>query len=543
MQKPLRLALVLPALLVAAPAARAAPPTILVKFERPSTAAAKVEALGDEAVGETATRVAIVKVPSGWSASARVAAYEQRADVVFAEPNRMVYTLALGPPNDANFLSQWGFAAAAVTAGWAIYPGAYGATGGAPLAVVDTGVAASHPDLAGQVRTDLGARCLSLNPCYGDPASDDEGHGTHVAGIAAAATNNGVGVAGVAFSSPVIPVKVLDSSGIGYDSDVANGIIWAAQHGARVINLSLGGDYSQTDCDAVDTAEHTYGALVVAAAGNDATSTAQSPAGCPGAVGVAATTSSDTAAPFSNVGAPDVFVAAPGTNILSTYPSPPYVSLYGTSMASPFVAGLAALRFGQYPASTPAEVRTVLASTSDKIGGATYGSDPYGTCAGCTWSDAFGYGRVNVARALAVEGPAGAGPPAPLPPPPASPPPPPPPPPSPPPSILLPPDAPAVDTTAPIVRTYSARGQRGRVLKLSYSVRDDRHRTAERIWVYRGTRLLKTFVRALRETDDSVAYWIAWRAPRRRMLGRFCVRATNTAGLASATSCARVVVR
>jgi subtilisin family serine protease len=528
------------ALLVFAPTAHAAESTLLVKFKSPATGAVKAEALGDDAVGQTANRVAIIRVGPGTTPAQRLATYRARLDVVYAEPNRPVHALTLGAPNDPGFSQQWAFGITSTLAGWSIYPGLYGAPTGASIAVVDTGVDASHPDLAGHVQTSLGATCLTTNPsapqpCVAGAAADDQGHGTHVAGIAAAATDNAVGVAGLAFSSPIIPVKVLDSTGAGYDSDVANGIVWAAVHGARVINLSLGGDYSQTDCDAVATAEEVYGALVVAAAGNDGSSLPTSPAGCPGVVGVAATDDLDGTASFSNFGAPDVFVSAPGVDILSTYPSG-YASLSGTSMASPFVAGLAALRIGEYPGSTPAQVREVLAGTSDKVGGGTYGADPYGTCGGCTWDESYGYGRVDVANALSAAPPAASPPP----PPPAPPPPPPPPPP--PAPAPLPPQVTAPDTLAPVVRAYAAVGRRGRILKLTYRVRDDRGRTSERITFYRGARLLKTVVRPLRDTDDATSYWLAWRAPRRALRGRFCVRAVDAAGNVSA-SCAPLRVR
>jgi thermitase len=525
-----RLAIVILALACAPAAHAAGGATILVKFKQPAGAGAKISALGDDPVGQTATRVSIVRLAPGESATARIAAYDKRADVVYAEPNGRVHALALDPPNDPDFSSQWAFAVTGTLGGWALYPGAFGATTGAQLAVVDTGVSAAHPDLAGRVRTDLGATCLYPSPCVAGPATDDNGHGTHVAGIAAAATNNGIGVAGVAFSSPIIPVKVLDSTGSGYDSDVANGILWAAQHGARVLNLSIGGAYSQTDCDAVSTAEHTYGALVVAAAGNNASSAPSAPAACPGAVGVAATDELDSPASFSNFGAPDVFVSAPGVDILSTLPGGIYDWMAGTSMASPFVAGIAALRFGEYPQSTPADVRRVLASNSDKVGGVSYGSDPYGTCTGCTWQQNYGYGRVNVTAALAA-----APPPPPLPPPP---PPPPAPPPSPP--VLPVPNPP--DTVPPVVRAYPVTGRRGRIVKLTYRVRDDRGETTEQVSVYRGRALLRRLGRTLRPTENSVVYWLAWRAPRRRLLGRFCVRAADSAGNAS-TSCAALRVR
>jgi subtilisin family serine protease len=522
--------------LVLAPSAAAATPTILVKFKKPSLAASSIKALGDDSVGETANRVSIIRLGRGESAAARIAVYRTRPDVLYAETNARVHALGLGPPNDPDFSLQWAFGVTGALDGWGLYPGAFGATGGAPLAVVDTGVSAAHPDLTGRVSTDLGATCLYPNPCVAGPATDDEGHGTHVAGIAGAATNNGIGVAGVAFSSPIIPVKVLDSTGSGYDSDVASGIIWAAQHDARVINLSIGSAYSQTMCSAVSTAEQTYGALIVAAAGNESSSTPSAPAACPGAVGVAATDDLDSPASFSNYGSPDVFVSAPGVNIDSTWPGT-YANASGTSMASPFVAGVAALRFGEHPESTPADVRRVLAASSDKVGGVTYGSDPYGTCDGCTWQQSYGYGRVNVASALAAATPPAPAPPPAPPPPPPTPPPPPPPPPAP---VLPVPKAP--DTVPPVVHAYPVTGRRGRMVKLTYRVRDNSGQTTEQVSVYRGRLLLKKLGRRLRPTEDTVVYWLAWRAPRLRLLGRFCVRAADGAGNAS-TSCATLKIR
>src|SRR5919199_3035405 len=323
------------ACLASAGPARAAAPALLVKFEHPKAAAAAVTSLGDSPVAQAAGGVNVVRIGGGESIAHALSDYRSRDDVVYAEPNRAVHALGLADPDDPAFGLQWSLAKTNAVAGWALFPGAYGAGGGATIAVVDTGVDAAHEDLGGRVRTDLGASCLGLLPCAAGPADDDNDHGTHVAGIAAATTNNGLGVAGVSFSSQIIPVKVLDSAGDGTDVDVANGIVWAAQNGARVINLSLGGDYSQTVCDAVGIAETAYGALVVAAAGNGSSSTPVVPGGCPGAVGVAATDSSDAPASFSNFGAPDVFVSAPGTNILSTWSPDAYAYADGTSMAAP----------------------------------------------------------------------------------------------------------------------------------------------------------------------------------------------------------------
>ena len=377
--------------------------TILVKFEPAADGRAIIAAHGDRHVAETGTGVDVVGIARGSSVDAKVAAYARHSGVVYAEPN-YVAQATLSAPNDPSFGAQWALAKIDAVNGWTAYPGAYTSTGGAPLAVADTGVQSSHPDLSGRVQTSSGANCLT-GACVANAAADDNGHGTHVAGIAGAATNNGVGVAGVAYSSPIIPVKVLDSSGSGPYASVASGIVWAAQKGAKAINLSLGGTgYSQTLCDAVSTATTTYGALVVAAAGNDGSSAPSYPAACPGAIGVAATDSNDGTPSWSNFGSPNVFVSAPGVSIYSTYPTGTYATLSGTSMATPFVTGLAALLAGQSPSRTPANLKTILATTSDKVGGGSYGSDPYGTCGGCTWNASYGYGRINAARALSTGG-------------------------------------------------------------------------------------------------------------------------------------------
>jgi thermitase len=377
------------------------PTTLLVKFVSQTSEAGAISSEGDKHVGDITTHVAIVKIGTGDSVDTKVAAYQKRSDVVYAEPNFIAHA-TLASPNDPSFGSQYGFTNTQAVAGWSIYPGSYTSTGGARLAVVDTGVQANHPDLTGRVLTGSGATCLT-GTCVASTANDDNGHGTHVAGIAGATTNNAVGVAGTAFSSQILPVKVLDSTGTGSFASVASGILWASSHGARTMNLSLGGaGFSQTLCDAVTTAL-SNGALVVAAAGNNNTSTPSYPAACPGAVGVAATDSNDAKASFSNFGNPNVFVSAPGVSIFSTYFGSTYATLSGTSMATPFVTGLTALLLGQDPTRTPTALKLLLAQTSDKVGSG-YGADPYGTCTGCTWSSSFGYGRINVFRALSAAG-------------------------------------------------------------------------------------------------------------------------------------------
>ena len=356
-----------------------------------------------QVIGRTLTGVDVVSVGGGVSLARALAAVRHLPGVVYAEPNALARA-ALTNPNDRYFASDWAWSAVSAVAGWSVYPGAYGSSGGATIAVVDTGVDASHPDLSdGRVLTSAGANCVRANgTCIADSAADDNGHGTHVAGIAAAATNNTIGVAGTAFDARVIPVKVLDSRGYGSYAAITNGIVWAAQHGARVINLSIEGTiYSQTVCDAVKDARMS-GAVVVAAAGNFSTSTQSMPAGCPGAIGVAATDQNDQPASFSDYGAPDVFVSAPGVSIFSTYVGGGYATMSGTSMAAPFVSGLAAQLIGQLPQRTPDDVARLLATTADKVGSSAYGADPYGTCAGCTWNTTCGYGRIDMRRALAA---------------------------------------------------------------------------------------------------------------------------------------------
>jgi thermitase len=376
--------------------------TILVRFASAVDAAQQVAAAGDEDISKVNGRVDMVRIKDGSDLDAKLAEYRGRSDVLYAEANYIAYAQDLpNAPNDQSYGQQWAYGKIQATAGWTIYPKTYSAHAtSAEIAVIDTGVQSDHPDLSGQIDTNNAANCInSLSTCSNASAADDNGHGTHVSGIAAAATNNTTGVAGAAFSSLVMPIKVLTSSGSGTYAAITNGITWAVVHGANVISMSLGGSaYSQTLCDAITNAI-SKGVVVVVAAGNSGSSAASYPAACPGSIGVAATDSNDATPGWSNYDSPNVFVSAPGVSVYSTYPTNGYATLSGTSMATPFVSALAALLLGEDSSRTPADVKTILATTSDKVGGG-YGSDPYGTCAGCTWSPSYGYGRINMYRAL-----------------------------------------------------------------------------------------------------------------------------------------------
>ncbi|MGY1593103.1 S8 family serine peptidase [Geodermatophilus sp. SYSU D00708] len=246
------------------------------------------------------------------------------------------------------------------------------------VAVLDTGVA-PHPELAG-------ALVAGQNFTTSDTTdtTDRHGHGTHVAGTIAA--DAGSAVEGVAAGARLMPVKVLPDSGSGISTWANAGIVWAADHGADVINMSLGGPgNSSVYAAAVDYAR-SKGVTVVAAAGNDNSSAPFYPAATPGVVSVAAVDDAKAKAPFSNYG-PSVDVAAPGVGILSTYLDGDLVFMSGTSMASPHVAGVAALVEATAPGLTPDQVERALVTSATDLGAA--GRDDY-----------YGSGLVDAVRAV-----------------------------------------------------------------------------------------------------------------------------------------------
>jgi subtilisin family serine protease len=260
--------------------------------------------------------------------------------------------------NDPAVVHQWWLTRMRAPALWSAAP-----SGGATVAVVDSGVEATHEDLAGAVLPGT-----DLVDTSGDGSLDEHGHGTHVAGIVGALTGNAIGVASLAPGTKILPVRVLDADGAGWDSDVAAGIVYAVDHGAEVVNLSLGGPASGPSADAVRYAvEHDV--LVVAAAGNGRTTgnPVSYPAAYPDVLAVAASDTEDRTAAFSSTG-PYVDITAPGDMIASTYPEPTgYVFLSGTSMASPVVAAAAAVVRAARPDLTAAEVAALLQSTATDL--------------------------------------------------------------------------------------------------------------------------------------------------------------------------------
>jgi subtilisin family serine protease len=304
--------------------------------------------------------------------------------VEYAEPNYEVRIHFV--PNDTYYAQQWAHPRINSPAAWAL--GAGGAN--IIIAILDTGVDLNHPEFQGRLVPGFSA-------FEGSP-HDDHGHGTHVAGIAAATGNNGMGVAGMAWQAKIMPVKVLDASGKGTHSGIARSMDWAVDQGARIINLSLGGVNSSATLSGAIQRAHSRGVLIVASAGNCG-GTNHIDNGCairnqtvyPAAydqtLAVAATTASDTIAAFSNQGA-YVGVAAPGSGILSTRRSAGYGEGSGTSQAAPFVSGLAALVWSLDPSLTAGQVEQIIKSTAVDRG-------PVG------FDIAFGHGRIDAWAAVA----------------------------------------------------------------------------------------------------------------------------------------------
>ncbi len=339
------------------------------------------------------------------------AAYDAEPSVIYAEPNYYVYAsgklvepLALRP-NDPYFNLQWNMTAIQVPQAWDISGGQ-----GVLVAVLDSGIAYEDFDRYQQAPDLSSTRFV---PGYDflnndSHANDDGGHGTHVAGTIAQSTDNGVGVTGVAFGATLMPIKVLDSRGQGSFDALAQGIMYAADQGARVINLSLSSrESSQLLADAIAYAVG-KGTLVVAAAGNSG-GAVEYPAAYDDVLAVGSVEFQQDRARYSNFG-PQVDVVAPGGDTAADrngdgYPDgilqqtfrgndPTNFALYyleGTSMAAPHVSGLAAMLFALNPTATVDQVRHAIESTALDLGPSGRDND-------------YGYGLVQAVSALAAMG-------------------------------------------------------------------------------------------------------------------------------------------
>lgn len=330
--------------------------------------------------------------------------------VDYVEPNR-IRTVTAGPPNDTFLTQQWNLTTVHAQQAWNYIPDFFltSATAGlnrVKVAILDTGLDCTHPDFinaggssidalqGGQIdvtdSTYIQQTTLSSPTCSG--WADDYGHGTHVAGIVAAATNNATGVASLGFPLQLMIIKTSNNSGSATDFQVSEGIYDAINAGAQVISMSLGGaGYSQTMQNAMDAA-WASNVLVIAAAGNLGTSELVYPGDGNHVMAVAATDDTNAAASFSSYGN-WIKIAAPGVNILSTLPTysnqlgaENYGKLEGTSMATPHVSALAGLLFAANPGISAAEVAQRIQQTAQSPN--------------TGWDQHIGYGVINAAAAL-----------------------------------------------------------------------------------------------------------------------------------------------
>ena len=302
-------------------------------------------------------------------------ALKSNPNIEYIEPN-YIYKVTF-TPNDPNLSSQWAWAKIQAFQAWDVTQGSASVI----IGDVDTGIQSTHADLDAKIVAGFDYVDNDSTP------QDGNGHGTHTAGTAAAETNNATGGAGTCPNCKIMAIRVLDNAGSGTLANVANGITYAADHGAKVVNLSLGGSGSATLQNAVDYAWN-HGVFLACAAGNSNTSSTANayPAAYANCFAVAATTSSDARASYSNYGS-WVAAAAPGSAIYSTWLNGGYNTISGTSMATPHVAGLAGLLAAQ--GLTNAQIRERICATADRIAG----TGSYWTC-----------GRINAYRAVTNAG-------------------------------------------------------------------------------------------------------------------------------------------
>lgn len=353
---------------------------VLVKLKNNSLKAQAFTAKYDTTIKNTIPKinVMVMEIPQNRSSQDFLQTLKKDSDVAFAEPDVKVELDAIDY-NDPMLNDQYSLKKVNANSAWEVNQGSPSTI----IGIVDTGVDLDHPDLKAKLLEGYNA----IAP--GTPPKDDAKHGTHVAGIASAIGNNGLGVSGLAPKCKILPVKVL-GNGTGSIATIADGLIWAADHGADVVNMSLG-TYTE-EKTLGEAVKYALGknVVLIATMGNDNMEKRRYPAGFPGMIAIGSTDENDKKSSFSNYG-DWITVSAPGSNILSTLPtymSPNgYGKMSGTSMAAPLVTGLAGLIRSQSKNISPAETAKLLKATADDLGDA--GFDKY-----------FGAGRINAAKAL-----------------------------------------------------------------------------------------------------------------------------------------------
>ena len=350
-----------------------------------------------------------IEIPSGRTVEEMVELYGTQVGVEYAEPN--YYAYASFVPNDTHYPKQWHldnneYGGIHMEAAWDISTGS-----GVTVAIIDTGVAYEDygkygraPDLAG---TSFVAGYDFIN--NDAHPNDDHGHGTHVAGTVAQTTNNSMGVAGVAYNACLMPVKVLNSKGYGNDQQVANGIIWATDHGAQILSMSLGGSSPATVLEQACAYAYNNGATIIASAGNGGSTSPHYPSAYDDyVIAVGATRYDETKTWYSSYGS-SLDVMAPGGDtsvdqngdgygdgvLQQTFSGSPtnwvYAYYQGTSMATPHVSGTAALLISEGIATTPDDLRAALQETAEDLGSPG-------------WDSTYGWGLIDAHAALQWSG-------------------------------------------------------------------------------------------------------------------------------------------
>jgi len=378
-------ALLLGALGLARPAASAAGqrveiPDRLILGVRPGAAPAdaqgEIAGQGGRVVGRhDEIGILVAEMPPGHGASAR-ALLARSKRFKFVEPDALLEPSFV--PNDPNVANAWHLGVMDLFTAWNTTQG----SAGVPIAILDSGVDPSHPDLASKLVPGWNTYDNNSN------TTDLTGHGTSVAGSAAAIGNNGIGVVGVAYANPIMPIRVTNASGWGLSSAIVSGLTWAANHGAKVANLSFAGMHSSSAITSAAQYFMSKGGLVTAAAGNYGNDDG-SPEN-PYIVSVSATASTDVITSWSSFGS-YVDVSAPGSGIWSTTNGGGYAAVSGTSFSAPVTAGVIALIFAANPGLTPQNAEQILEQSADDLG--TNGYDKY-----------YGWGRVNAGTAVFAAG-------------------------------------------------------------------------------------------------------------------------------------------
>lgn len=336
------------------------PGEVLVKFKSTKSPGA----VENKAIKATVLRsipqlgVQVIKLPAGMSTQSGLDYYRNLSTVEYAELDSKKKLFAF-TPNDTQWAAQYAQKKVKCPEAWDLTKGSSNVV----VAVLDTGADLGHEDMQGKFVTGFD---FSDNDPDVTPAGD---HGVHTCGIVGANTNNAKGVAGTAFNCKVMPLKIFPNS---FDSVSAAAIIYAADHGAKVISMSYGGPFeSQTEKSAINYA-WSKGVVLVAAAGNDGTSNKGYPAAFPNCIAVGSTGVNDIHSDFSTWGPDWVDVGAPGENVLSTVIGG-YANNTGTSMSCPVVAGVAALCWSIAPnGTTNVAIRNAIESTTDPIPGNFY---------------------------------------------------------------------------------------------------------------------------------------------------------------------------